>query len=459
MVRLAYEPHHYQRFATTFIEIHTVSAIFLAMGLGKTAITLTAISNLLYDFFDVGKVLVIAPLRVCTNVWKQEAEKWAHLRRISVSVAVGTELERLAALRTKADIYVLNRENVQWLIEKSGVPFDFDMLVIDELSSFKNHQSKRFRSLMKVRPRVKRIVGLTGTPSSNGLLDLWAQFRLLDMGQRLGRFIGKYRTDYFLPDKRNGQVIFTYKPLPNAEKQIYEKIGDITISMKAADHLQMPELMTVNHSVELSKSERERYEKLQRNLILTVKNGEITAANAAALSGKLCQMANGAVYGDDGEVNEIHAQKLDELEELIEQVNGKPVLVAYWFQHDKARISERLAKLHIPFAHLDKKDSIAMWNRGELSVALIHPASAGHGLNLQAGGSTLIWFGLTWSLELYQQTNARLWRQGQQADTVIIHHIITKSTIDEQVLNALQRKDKTQAALIDAVKAQLEVRS
>ncbi len=459
MVRLTYEPHHYQRFASTFIESHIVSAIFLAMGLGKTAITLTAINDLLYDFFDVGKVLVIAPLRVCTNVWKQEAEKWAHLRGISVSVAVGTELERLAALRTKADIYVLNRENVQWLIEKSGVPFDFDMLVIDELSSFKNHQSKRFRSLMKVRPRVKRIVGLTGTPSSNGLLDLWAQFQLLDMGQRLGRFIGKYRTDYFLPDKRNGQVIFTYKPLPNAEKQIYEKIGDITISMKAADHLQMPELLTVNHSLELSKSERERYEELQRNLVLTVKNGEITAANAAALSGKLCQMANGAVYGDDGEVNEIHAQKLDELEELIEQANGKPVLVAYWFQHDKARISERLAKLHIPFAHLDKKDSIAIWNRGELSVALIHPASAGHGLNLQAGGSTLIWFGLTWSLELYQQTNARLWRQGQQSDMVVIHHIITKDTIDEQILIALQRKDKTQSALIDAVKAQLEVRS
>ena len=459
MVRLAYEPHHYQRFATTFIEIHTVSAIFLAMGLGKTAITLTAISNLLYDFFDVGKVLVIAPLRVCTNVWKQEAEKWAHLRRISVSVAVGTELERLAALRTKADIYVLNRENVQWLIEKSGVPFDFDMMVIDELSSFKNHQSKRFRSLMKVRPRVKRIVGLTGTPSSNGLLDLWAQFRLLDMGQRLGRFIGKYRTDYFQPDKRNGQVIFTYKPLPNAEEQIYEKIGDITISMKATDHLQMPELLTVNHTVDLSDDERERYEELQRNLVLTLINGEVTAANVAALSGKLCQMANGAVYGDNGEVNEIHTQKLNELEDLIEQANGKPVLVAYWFQHDKARISERLAKMHIPFAHLEKKDTIAMWNRGELSVALIHPASAGHGLNLQAGGSTLIWFGLTWSLELYQQTNARLWRQGQQADTVVIHHIITKCTIDEQILIALQRKDKTQSALIDAVKAQLEVRS
>lgn len=457
MVRLNYEPHHYQRFATDFIERNPVSAILLSMGLGKTVITLTAIGNLLYDYFDVGKVLVIAPLRVCTNVWKQEAEKWSHLQELKVSVAVGTEQERLAALNTKADIYVVNRENTQWLVEKSGVPFDFDMLVIDELSSFKNHQSKRFRSLMKVRPKVKRVVGLTGTPSSNGLMDLWAEFRLLDMGQRLGRFIGKYRTDYFMPDKRNGMVIFSYKPLPNAEKRIYDKISDISISMNATDHLQMPKLLMVEHKAYLSKSERERYDELKRELVLTLKAGEVTAANAAALSGKLCQMANGAIYGDDGGVIEIHDRKLDELEDLIEQANGNSVLVAYWFQHDRARIAERLHMQHIPFSQLDTSESIIRWNRGELPVALIHPASAGHGLNLQAGGSTLIWFGLTWSLELYQQTNARLWRQGQQSETVVIHHILTEGTIDGQIMTALAKKDKTQADLIEAVKADMKI--
>jgi SNF2 family DNA or RNA helicase len=452
MVRLNYKPHQYQRFATDFIERNSISAIFLSMGLGKTVITLTAVNDLLYDYFDVGKILVIAPLRVCTNVWKQETEKWSHIKGLKVSVAVGTEKERLAAFEAKADIYVINRENTQWLVEESGIPFDFDMLVIDELSSFKNHQSKRFRSLMKVRPKVKRIVGLTGTPSSNGLMDLWAQFRLIDMGQRLGRFIGKYRTDYFLPDKRNGQVIFSYKPFPNAEKRIYDKIGDITISMKSTDHLQMPEQLAVEHPVQLSEAELERYDELKRDRVLTLTGGEVTAANAAVLSGKLCQMANGAVYGDDGNVIKIHNRKLDELVDLIEQANGKPVLVAYWFQHDKTRISERLQKYHIPFTQLDKPDTIKRWNNGELPVALIHPASAGHGLNLQTGGSILIWFGLTWSLELYQQTNARLWRQGQK-ETVVIHHIISKNTIDEQVIKALKLKDKTQSALIDAVKA------
>ena len=450
MVRLNYEPHHYQRFATDFIERNPISAILLSMGLGKTVITLTAVNDLLYDYFDVGKVLVIAPLRVCTNVWKQETEKWAHLQGLKVSVAVGTEWERLAAFNIKADIYVINRENTQWLIEKSGVPFDFDMLVIDELSSFKNHQSKRFRSLMKVRPRVKRVVGLTGTPSSNGLVDLWAQFRLLDMGQRLGRFIGKYRTDYFLPDKRNGQVIFSYKPLPNAEERIYDRIKDITISMNATDHLQMPELLMVEHKVKLSETEQERYDELKRDLVLTLTGGEVTAANAAALSGKLCQMANGAVYGDEGEVIEIHDRKLDELEDLIEAANGKPVLVAYWFKHDRNRILKRF-----PAEQLDSDESIRRWNGGKIPVALIHPASAGHGLNLQAGGSTLVWFSLTWSLELYQQTNARIWRQGQK-ETVVIHHIIAKATIDEDVMAALAKKDVGQAALLRAVKARME---
>jgi SNF2 family DNA or RNA helicase len=422
--------------------------------LGKTVTTLTALDELLFDSFEIHKILVICPLRVSV-VWADEIHKWDHLSNLRFSVAVGTEAERKAALLKPADIYIINRENVQWLIEQSGLPFDFDTVVVDELSSFKSHQSKRFRSLMKVRPKVRRIVGLTGTPSSNGLMDLWAEFRLLDMGKRLGRFIGQYRADYFVPDKRNGQVIFSYKPLPDAEKRIYEKISDITISMKSTDHLQMPELVTAEYPVRLSESERERYDEMKRDLVLQLPGGEVTAANAAALSGKLCQMANGAVYTDNDAFALIHNRKLDALEDLIEAANGKPLLVAYWFKHDLARISERLRNTHIPFLQLDNSESIWLWNGGELPVALIHPASAGHGLNLQSGGSTLVWFGLTWSLELYQQTNARLWRQGQSAETVVLHHIIAKDTIDEQIMRALREKDKTQAALIDAVKAAL----
>lgn len=413
------------------------------------------LNDLLFDSFEAHRVLAIAPLRVAKNTWPDELGKWEHLSHLRFSVAVGTEAERKAALWAKADIYIINRENVQWLIEDSDIPFDFDTVVIDELSSFKNHQTKRFRSLMKVRPKIKRIIGLTGTPSSNGLMDLWAEYRLLDMGQRLGRFIGQYRAAYFTPDKRNGQVIFSYKPLPFAEKEIYAKIADITISMKSTDHLTMPELVTAEYPVKLSDKERERYDKLRQDLVLKLAGGEITAANAAALSGKLCQMANGAVYGDDGAVHHIHDRKLDALEDLIEAANGKPVLVEYWFKHDLERISARLTERHIPFSKLDTSESIDRWNNGELPVALIHPASAGHGLNLQTGGRTIIWFGLTWSLELYQQTNARLWRQGQTAETVVHHHIIAKGTIDERIMKALSEKDRTQTALIEAVKANL----
>ena len=418
-------------------------------------LTLTAIADLLFDSFEAHRILVIAPLRVARDTWPDELHKWEHLSDLRLSVAVGTETERKAALQAKADIYIINRENVGWLIEDSGIPFDFDTLVVDELSSFKNHQTKRFRSLMKVRPKVVRIIGLTGTPSSNGLMDLWAEYRLLDMGQRLGRFIGQYRSTYFTPDKRNGQVIFSYKPLPFAEKEIYAKIADITISMKSTDHLIMPELVTAQYPIKLSDKERERYDELRQDLVLKLAGGDVTAANAAALSGKLCQMANGAVYGDDGTVHYIHDRKLDALEDLIEAANGKPVLVAYWFKHDLERISARLKERHISFTKLDTSDSIASWNEGKWPVALIHPASAGHGLNLQSGGSTIIWFGLTWSLELYQQANARLWRQGQKAETVVLHHIIAKDTIDERVMKALSAKDKTQTALIDAVKANL----
>ena len=413
-------------------------------------ITLTAINNLLFDSFDVHKILVIGPLRIAKIQWSAEIEKWEHLHLLQYSVAVGSESERLAALKAQADIYIINRENVQWLIEKSGIPFDFDMLVVDELSSFKNYQSKRFKALMKARPKVKRVVGLTGTPSSNGLMDLFAEFKLLDMGARLGRFIGQYRNAYFSPDKRNGQIIYNYKPLPDAEQQIYDKISDITISMKSTDHLKMPELISTQYEVELSNSEKQKYEELKKDLILQLPDGEITAANAASLTGKLSQMANGAVYSDDESILEIHQRKLDALEDIIESANGKPVLVAYWFQHDLQRIRKRFKVREIK----ESRD-IRDWNAGRIPVGVIHPASAGHGLNLQAGGSTLIWFGLTWSLELYQQTNARLWRQGQK-DTVVIHHILAKGTMDETVMKALEKKDKTQSALLNAVKAEWE---
>lgn len=447
---MKYSPHDYQRYAAEFIITHPISALLLDMGLGKTSITLTAINDLLFDSFEVHKVLVVAPLRVARDTWSAEIEKWEHLKNLRYSVVVGTAQERISALATPADIYIINRENIQWLVEESGLPFDFDMAVIDELSSFKNHQSKRFRAFMKVRPKLKRIVGLTGTPAGNGLMDLFAEFKLLDMGERLGRLIGQYRNAYFQPDKRNGMVIYSYKPLPNAEQQIYDKISDITISMKAADHLKMPELISAEYTVQLSEKEKEKYDRLKKDLILSTEDNEVTAANAASLSNKLSQMANGAVYSDDESVIQIHDRKLEALEDIIESMNGKPLLVAYWFKHDLERIKKRFE-----IREIKSSEDISDWNSGKIPVALVHPASAGHGLNLQNGGSTLVWFGLTWSLELYQQTNARLWRQGQTADTVVIQHIITKGTIDEQIMKALKTKDTTQAALITAVKAEV----
>lgn len=454
---MKFSPHEYQQFAIDFILKNPVAALLLDMGLGKTSITLTAINELLFNRFEVHKVLVVAPLRVARNTWGTEIEKWDHLKALTYSIVVGTEQERKAALQAPVDIYIINRENVEWLVEKSGEVLDFDMLVVDELSSVKNHQTKRFKALMKMRPMFKRVVGLTGTPSSNGLMDLFAEFKILDMGERLGRFIGQYRNTYFQPDKRNGTIIYSYKPLPFAEKQIYEKISDITISMKSTDYLKMPQLISSEYTVSFSDDERKKYEQMKAELVLQTSDGEITAANAAALSNKLSQMANGAIYDDDGDIIEIHQQKLDALEDIIESANGKPVLVAYWFRHDYERICKRLQKLHIPFSKLDTDESIRRWNNGEIPVALIHPASAGHGLNLQSGGNTIVWFGLTWSLELYQQMNARLWRQGQTENTVVIQHIVAKGTIDEQILTALRKKDGTQAALIAAVKAEVEV--
>lgn len=420
--------------------------------MSKTVITLSALYDLCLDRFEVHRVLVIAPLRVARDTWPAEIQKWDHLKGLTCSVAVGTAQERLAALRQKTFLHIINRENVQWLIEDSGIRWEYDMIVIDELSSFKSHQAKRFRSLLKVRPRVKRIVGLTGTPSSNGLMDLWAEFRLLDMGKRLGRFITHYRDQFFMPDARNMNQIFSYKPRPGAEAEIYRRIRDMTISMKSTDYLQMPECVMNRVPVFLSPAEQDTYNALKRELVVQLGGEEVDAVNAAALSNKLCQMANGAVYTEDKHTVCFHDRKLDALEDLLEGANGKPVLVAYWFKHDLERIQKRFT-----VRELKSSGDIQDWNAGRIPVAVIHPASAGHGLNLQAGGSTLAWFGLTWSLELYQQTNARLWRQGQRADTVVIHHIIAQGTIDEQIMQALEDKDRTQAALIHAVKAQLEV--
>ena len=454
---MEFKPHAYQEYAIDYIKTHPVAAILLGCGLGKTSVALTAINDMLHDSFDVRKVLVVAPIRVCTNSWPDEIRKWNHLSGLRFSVAVGTRRERLAALKADAEVYIINRENLPWLVEQSGLPFDYDMCVLDELSSFKNWQSKRFRAFMKVRPRLKRVVGMTGTPSSNGLMDLFAEYRCLDMGERLGRFIGRFRESYFPPDRRNGNIIYSYKPLPGAEEEIYRKIGDITISMKSTDFLDMPSLVTSEYAVTLDDEERKVYDSMKKDLILQLPGGEVTAANAASLSGKLSQMANGAVYLDDGVYTAIHDRKLDALEDIIEAANGSPVLVAYWYRHDIERISERLRKLHIPAARLDKPEDIRKWNNGEYPVMLIHPASAGHGLNLQNGGSTIVWFSIPWSLELYTQTVDRLFRQGQKSETVSVIHITAKDTIDGRIVKALKDKDDTQGALIDAVKAVLEV--
>ena len=453
---MKYNPHNYQSYATEFIKSHNEAAVLLSMGLGKTIITLTAINDLLFDSFEVSKVLIIAPLRVAKTTWKEEIDKWDHLKLLNYSIAIGTEEERKNALKAKADIYLINRENVQWLVEQSNYRFNFDMIVIDELSSFKNGKSKRFQSLMKVRPIAKRIVGLTGTPASNGLMDLWSEYKLLDYGKRLGRFITHFRNNYFTPDKTNGAVVYSYKPIPFAEETIYDKISDITISMTSIDYLQMPELIKNKVKVKMSESEKNIYESLKDDLVMSIKGEDISASSAGVLSNKLSQMANGAIYSDDHVTLEIHDRKLDALEDLIEQSYGKPILVAYWFKHDLERIKKRLKKLDVNFQEIKSDESIKKWNDGKLHVGLIHPASAGHGLNLQSGGSTLIWFGLTWSLELYEQTNARLYRQGQKSSTVVIEHIITEGTIDEEILKALERKDCIQGTLINAVKVTLK---
>ena len=444
---MKYKPYDYQTFATDFVLEHPACGLILDMGLGKSVITLTALWSLLLDSFDVGKVLVVAPKRVAENTWPTELKKWEHLDGLTWSLVLGSEKDRRAALQRRAKIYIINRENVTWLVD--NYRWDFDTLVIDELSSFKSSKAQRFRALKRVRPRISRVIGLTGTPQPNGLLDLWPQMYLLDMGQRLGRFVGGYRERFFLPDKRNREVIYSYKPKEGAEEKIYELISDICISMKAADYLDMPELVASRVEVQMNAKEQKLYEGFERDMVLHLKDGDLDAVNAAALSGKLVQMANGAVYGENRKVHHIHDRKLDALEDIIEAANGKPLLVAYWYKHDLERIRQRFEVRTI-----DTPKDIADWNEGKIPVALIHPASAGHGLNLQDGGSTIVWFGLTWSLELYQQLNARLWRQGQK-HTVVIQHIVAAGTHDEDIMNALEKKDMSQTALIAAVKARI----
>lgn len=449
---MKFVPHAYQQYAIDYIKSHPITALLLDTGLGKTVTTLTAIRDLMYDTFEVKRVLVVAPLRVARDTWPEEIRKWDHLKALTCSVVVGSAAERRKALQKKADIYIVNRENLVWLYEHCKMTFD--MVVLDELSSFKNHQSKRFRAMKALRPKVKRIVGLTGTPTGNGLMDLWAEFRLLDMGERLGRFISQYRNLYFKPDRYNGPIVYSYKPLPGAADAIYRQISDITVSMKARDYLKMPELVSVTKEVHLSDVERMRYDELKKSLVLELPDGEVTAANAASLALKLCQIASGAIYTDDKGIVTIHDRKLDALEDLVESANGKPVLVAYWFKHDKERIQKRMK-----VRELKSSKDFVDWNEGKIPVALIHPASAGHGLNLQRGGSILIWFTMTWSLELYQQTVARLWRQGQTDQIVVVQHIVAKGTIDERVLKVLEYKNGNQMALIDAVKADLTMTS
>lgn len=451
---MKYNPHDYQKYSIDFIENNPISALLLECGLGKTSITLTAINDLMFDSFDVSKVLVICPIRVA-NTWVQECKKWEHLNDLRISVAVGSEIERLKALRAKADIYVINRENVQWLIESSVIPFNYQMVVIDEMSSFKNGKSKRCKALLQVRSKIDRIVGLTATPTSNGLMDLWSQYRILDGGKRLGRFITEYRNRYFMPDKRNGVIIYSYKLLPFAEEAIYEKISDITISMKAKDHLKMPELISSEYKVYMNDTEKAQYELLKHDLVVNLDEDDITAVNAAVLSNKLCQMANGAIYTDKRIIQNIHDRKLDALEDIVEQMNGKNFLLVYWFKHDLERIVKRLNEIGISYSKIDTPESIEGWNKGKIQVGLIHPASAGHGINLQQGGSTIVFFSLTWSLELYEQVIGRIYRQGQISDTVVVQHIITDGTIDEDILRALKDKDETQSSLIKAVKARI----
>ncbi len=453
---MRYEAHPYQRAVTDFIVTHPVSAVFLDMGLGKTVSTLTAVNDLMFDLFEVEHVLVIAPLRVARDTWPDEVAKWDHLSNLRISVAVGDRAQRIKALAMDADIHVVNRENVDWLVEKSEIPWIWDMVVIDELSGFKNAKAKRSRALIHARPLVKRIVGLTGTPAPNGLMDLFGEFLILDGGKRLGRYVTCYREAWFVPDRRNGAVVWTWRPRDGARDEIMRRIADMTISMKAVDHLDMPTLVTVDRKAVLPQKAMERYGELTKELAVSLRGHEVVALNAASLSAKLMQLASGFLYSEDGTAVEVHEAKLDVLEDVIEESAGRGVLVAWWFREDRSRIEGRLRRTGREWCVLDGRDGIESWRSGKVRIGLIHPASAGHGLNIQAGGSVLVWFTVPWSLELYEQTVARLWRQGQTEKTVTVVRIVADGTIDCRVVKAVENKAMGQDALMEAVKAEVE---
>ena len=451
---MKYVPHKYQEQCIDFILTHPIAMIWLSCGMGKSSLSLSGTEQLLFDYFLVSKVLIICPIRVALT-WVDEINQWDCFNHLTYSVAIGTEKQRKAALRAGADITIINRENVDWLVNKANVPFIWDALIVDEVSSFKNSQSKRFKALMKIRPKFKRVIALTGTPSSNGLEDLYGEFKLMDYGERLGRFIGQFRAAFFRPAVTNGAIVYKYAPLPGADQEIYKRISDITISMKATDHLEMPELVETSYKVTLSEEEMERYETFKKDLVVELPGGDVTASNAAVLAGKLTQLANGCIYSDDGDIVPVHDAKLDALEDIIEALQGESCLLAYWFKHDLVRIKERLDKIGVNYQVINSDDSIRTWNAGKMQIGLFNPASLAFGVNLQKGGSHMVFYSQIWSLELVQQAIARLWRQGQRSGTVVVQHIVAKGTIDERILKALSEKDMTQSALIDAVKAQL----
>lgn len=449
-----YIPYPYQAYCHNRIIDTSHVGLFLDMGLGKTVITLTALHDLKYNRFAMRRALVIAPKKVAEDTWQTEAAKWNHLSQLRVVSVMGTATQRVMAMQQNADVYVINRDNTQWLVDHYGHGWPFDVVVLDESSSFKNHQAKRFKALKAIRHKINRIIELTGTPNPHGLMDLWAQVYLLDGGKRLGRTISVYRDMYFVPDKRNRTTIFSYAPKPGADQAIYDSISDICISMKAADYLDLPEIIYEDIPVVLDGAAARAYKQLAREAVLEVDEETITANNAAALSGKLLQLCNGAVYDENHNVLPVHDCKIEAFMEVVEQLGGQHALVCYYFNHDRDRLLAALSKTNLRVRVYkdiqDKND----WNAGKIDLLLVHPASCGYGLNLQDGGHHIIWFGLTWNLEEYQQTNKRLHRQGQ-THPVIVHHLVVKGGRDEDVINSLASKDDVQEALLESLKVRI----
>lgn len=448
---MKYIPHEYQAFCIDYLLTHPAAGLFLKPGMGKTSTSLTAAERLLYDSFAVSKVLVIAPLRVAEDTWSRESEKWDHLRHLRISKVLGSAKERVAALAVDADVYCINRENVPWLVKHYGIKWPFEAVIVDESSSFRNPSAQRFKALRKVRPLIKYIWELTGTPRPRSLLDLWAQIYLLDRGERLGKTLTEFKSRYFTPGRRNGYVIYEWIPRPGAEEEIYRLISDICVSMEAKDHLDLPELVTTSRVVPLSQEAREQYEQMEREAVLELPEDVIDAGSAAAVNGKLLQIAGGAVYDEDHNVHELHSAKLDVLEDIMEEANGEPVLVAYWYKHERDRIMARFPQA----VQLKDSDTIAAWNRGEIPMLLVHPAGAGHGLNLQEGGHIVVWFGPTYDGELNEQLIDRLYRQGQKETTSVIY-LVAEGTVDLDAMASLEAKANGQDAMMKAIKARLK---